>query len=193
MRPNIMMKWQAKSFDYSLVFLVALILIMPAAADDIAPGAFGGDIMTLSGSPANYISITASDIADWVLNRGTNEENPGELRVSADGDWKITASDLSSTTNGYLTEWDGNQYIINSPLKLANPMSISVPTPQSYVDAGYEVTLPTGGKIAEGPTTNSQPEKVDVTFKQPVSLSDQVLTSGHSYHIEITFTISPYS
>jgi len=162
---------------------------MPAAADYTPPGGSGGGNLSLGEGPATTVSITApNDIAGWVLRPGANART-GVLKVSADGDWQVSAADSDAITNGHMTEWYDGSYI-NDPEQLASPMNVSVQS-GGNVTAGYDVRLPGVGMIARGGDTSGQKD-VEVTFKQPVSWSDQVLTAGHRYKIVVTFTISPF-
>lgn len=54
------------------------------------------------------------------------------------------------------------------------------------VAAEYKVTLPAGGKIADGTGDQS----TSVTFKQTVEWGDPPFTGGYSYRIVVTFTAS---
>lgn len=180
---------------YSLVLPLALffLLIISASADGTSPGDSGAGIMTLGGPCATNVSITApDDIDNWEMSpfgTGVNIQ-VGRLQVKADGDWQVTAEDKDATTSGHMTEWYDGSYI-STPEQLDSVMSISVASGGS-VDTGYEKALPAGGLIAKGPTTNNVFNDVPITFKQPVSWGDKVLTGGHTYKIVVTFTISPY-
>jgi hypothetical protein len=127
-------------------------------------------------APADITGITS-----WALSpSGTQPQTTtGTLNVTCSGDWEVTVEDADTDTGGKMTDWSGSAY--NSTTKLANFMKVA---------ADSEVTLPAGGTIASGNGNAS----VEVTFKQTVSWSDQVLPEGHSYRIIVTFTgtaISP--
>ncbi len=185
--------------DNRPLYVIALSLVLlisgitPAVADYTPPGGSGSGRITLGGSPATTYSITApADFSGWQLSP-LNDPNThvGILKVSANGDWQVAASDTdTSHTNGHMTEWDSSSYDTSN--KLASSMRLSVQS-GGNVSTGYEVTLPTGGKIADGGSTESAEKNVEVTFKQPVSWNDKALTNGHSYRMVITFTISPSS
>ena len=185
--------------DNRLLFAIALSLVLlisdvaPVVADYTPPGGPGSGSITLGESPATTYSITApDDIIGWQLSP-FNDPNihVGILKVNANGNWQVAASDTdTSHTDGHMTEWDSSSYYTSN--KLASPMKVSVQS-GGNVSTGYEVTLPNGGKIADGGSTEGADKNVDVTFKQPVSWNDKALTNGHSYRMVITFTISPYS
>jgi hypothetical protein len=187
-----MKEWLHRNPDFSLsLCLVFFIFIATSAAQDyIPPGASGGGSITLGDPTAGTVSIIApSDINDWILSpaEGTNTKT-GTLMVSADCNWRITATDQDSTyTKGYMTEWDGSNYVTN-PTKLASPMQVSVST-GGIVTTGSEVTLPAGGTIATGSSTNDE-QSINANFNQPVLWTDKVLTGGHKYRMIVTFTIS---
>ena len=84
----------------------------PAFAGDAAVGSGGFDQMELGSQPATEFSISASsDITDWVLFYSSEANTrPLELQVSANGNWKVSAEDLSIITKGHMTEWDGSNY-----------------------------------------------------------------------------------
>ena len=140
-----------------LASALIILLFIPAIAEETTIGDFGVGILTLIGPRASSVSLIApSDISNWALSpigTGVNTID-GTLQVSADGDWQVSATDSSSTTNGRMTEWDGSQYIATNPKRLASPMSIFVVS-GGNVDTGYKKTLPSGGVIAIGPTTNN--------------------------------------
>ncbi|MDD4651565.1 MAG: hypothetical protein PHQ34_04975 [Methanothrix sp.] len=175
---------------FILLFALAFLAVRPVAAEDTPPGGLGEGDLKLGGG-ANTVSITApNDITDWVLRSGDNSR-ASVFQVSADGDWKLSATDSDTvTTKGHMTEWYGGNYI-TSPKQLENPMNVSAQT-GGNVTAVYEVKLPAGGIIALGGTTNLDEKNVEVAFKQPVSSIDEVLTDGHRYKIVVTFTISSY-
>jgi len=174
----------------ALVFALAFLVVMPAVADHIPPGGSGGGDLELGEGPATILSIIApNDITDWLLSPGTNSR-ASVFKVSANGDWYVKANDSDSVTNGHMTEWYDGSYI-NEPKQLANPMNVSVES-GGNITAGYEVKLPAGGMIARGGDTSGL-KNVEVTFKQPVSWTDKILTDGHRYQMVLTFTISPYS
>ncbi|MCK9564759.1 MAG: hypothetical protein M0Q43_01765 [Methanothrix sp.] len=172
------------------VFALIFVVVLPVAADYTPPGGSGGGNLELGEGPANTVSIIAPNvITDWVLRPGNVNTRAGVIKVSADGDWQVTATDSSSTTNGNMTEWYDGSYLSN-PEQLENPMNVSVES-GANITAGYEVRLPGGGMIAKGGDTAGQ-KNVDVTFKQPVSSNDMVLTNGHRYKMVVTLTISPF-
>jgi len=179
-----------ESRAFSLVFALIIVIVQPALADYIPSGGSGGGSIALGDPTAGTVSIIApSDINDWILSpaSGTNTK-AGTLKVSADCNWQITATDQDSTnTKGYMTEWDGSNYVTN-PTKLASPMKVSVST-GGIVTTGSEVTLPAGGTIATGSNTNGE-QSIDVNFNQPVLWTDKVLTGGHKYRIIVTFAIT---
>ena len=179
----------AFGFAFAFVFLMS----MPVSADYVPPGGSGGDRIALGGSAATTMSITAPEaIADWALDPSNGVNTcTGVLTVNADGDWKVTASDQDTTTNGYMTEWDGANYITTSPKKLASPMKVSCES-GGNIGTGYEVQLPDDGVIADGGATSGD-KNVDITFKQPVSWTDKILADDHKYRIVVSFTISAYS
>lgn len=174
-----------------LIILLLSTMIVPAVADGTPPGDSGiGDITM--GASANNVYITPpSGISDWKLDpiKGMNKEEE-TISVKADGDWKVVATDNDPATSGQMTEWYGGSYVSN-PKKLS-AMSISATDPGEYVDAVSEKTIPTTEWIARGSDTQGQYINVPITFKQPVSWGNQVLTGGHSYRIVVTFTISGY-
>lgn len=177
---------------FSFVFALIFVIVVPVAADYTPPGGSGGGSIILGEPTAGVVSISApNDFSDWILSPadGTNT-HAGTFTVSADCNWQVTVSDQDTTnTNGYMTEWDGSNYVA-SPIKLASPMSVAVAT-GGDVTNGYEVTLPGSSIVAKGATTGGLQKNIDVTFKQPVSWTDTILTDGHTYRIVITFSISP--
>lgn len=175
---------------YILLFALAFLAVKPVAADDTPPGGLGGGDLELGGSPADSVSLTVHDVTDWVLRSGSNSR-ASVFQAGANGDWQLSATDGSSTTNGHMTEWYGGSYISN-PEQLENPMNVSAQA-GGNITAGYEVQLPAGGRVALGESTGLVEKNIDVTFKQPVSPSDEVLTDGYRYKIVVTFTISGYS
>lgn len=188
-----MTKCKNTLINCAFYLIFAILVAAPALADYTPPGRGGGDILTLGESAANNVFIEApAGITNWVMIPGTNSR-VGILKVGANGNWQVTANDTGST-NGHMTEHDGNSYVGNPNKQLTSPMNISVES-GGNVSNGYEVQLPGGGMIAKGGSTNgtSTTKNVEVTFKQPVSWGDSVLTDGHKYQIVVTFTISPYS
>jgi hypothetical protein len=191
-----MVKCSNKNPVYPLILplILFLFMIVPAVADETPPGGSGVGILTLGGHAATSVElIPPANIDNWVLipaGTGVNTIE-GKLQVSADGDWQVSASDSSPTTNGHMTESDVNGYITPDPEQLDSVMSIAVAS-GGNVDTGYERALPAGGVIAIGPTTGNVLKDVKVNFKQPVLWTDKVLTGGHSYKIVVTFTISGY-
>jgi hypothetical protein len=186
----IMMKMMKSQNIICFVFALILLMAMPAAAVYTPPGGSGGGILELGDDPATTLSITAPDeVTGWVLRPGVNSR-VGLLKVSANGNWQVTANDNDTTTNGQMTEWYDGSYI-NNPKQLASTMSVSVES-GGNISSGYEVELPVGGMIANGGNTTGE-KNVEVTFKQPVSLNDEVLIDGHRYKIVVYLTISPFS
>jgi hypothetical protein len=130
---------------------------------------------------AQSIEITPpTDISNWTFNPSLSQPQTQTgtciINVTNTTDnWTLTARDLNATTSGYMTEWDGSNYVTNGA-KLHNAMNIS---------ATSEVMLPEGGTIANG-TGNAT---VPVTFKQQIGYSDVVLASN-TYRIVVTFEAS---
>ena len=184
------MKYQNIRLICAFGLVLTLFMAGPAAAYT-PPGGEGGGQIVLGESPATEVSITApDDITGWVLTPGDNNR-VGILKVSANGDWQVTATDEDTTnTNGYMTEWYDSSYV-GTPEQLASHMNVSVES-GGNISTGYEVELPTGGKIADGGSTSSEYKDVEVTFKQPVSWNDEVLGDGHTYRMVVTFTISSH-
>jgi hypothetical protein len=186
-----MMKCQKIICAFCFVFALIFLMAMPVAADYTPPGGSGGGILELGEGPATNVSITVpNDITGWVLRPGSVNTRAGVLKVSADGDWQVSAADSDATTKGNMTEWYGGNYITNAK-QLKSPMNVSVESEEN-IATGYEVKLPDGGMIANGGDTSGE-KSVEVTFRQPVSLNDEVLTDGHRYKIVVTLTISPFS
>lgn len=188
-------------YDKRLISILALALAFflflnnPSDASGTPPGGFGTGILTMGNSPATSVSISApATITSWKLSPSGTGVNiiAGTMKVTANVDWQVSATDLDAITQGHMTEWDDSKYIASNPEKLDSHMKVSAQS-GGYVDTGYEVELPTGGMIAKGNNTETKIVDVPVTFKQPVSWSDEVLTSVHHYNIVVTFTISPYS
>lgn len=186
------------SQDKYAIYILSLALVIsamaPVFAEDLlllSPGGDGsGNIVMGSGPASTYSIIVPSGITDWELSPlgdGVSTKK-GSMHVTADGDWRVSVSDTDSTnTKGHMTDYDGSSYVTTN--YLASPMNVSV---QSIINdiTGYEVELPTGGNIVTGSSTITEGRDISVIFKQPVSWSDKVLSSGHSYNIVVTFTIS---
>lgn len=175
-----------------LWFLIILSsLIIPISANGTPPGVSGSGVITMGASAINVELTPPSGISDWKLDPGKGVNTEEEtIRVKADGDWKVVATDADSTTAGQMTEWDGSSYVSNT--KKLSAMSIFATDPGDYVDAVSEKTIPTTEWIARGSDTLGNYITIPVTFKQPVYWSDRVLSGGHCYRIVITFTISGY-
>lgn len=194
-----MTKCKKALINCAFYLIFAILAAAPVLADYTPPGGEGNDTLELGSSPATSVSIVApDDITGWVLSPAGDglNERVGILKVGADGDWQVTATDEDTTnTNGYMAEHDGSNYVTTNQKTLASPMRISVQS-GGNVSTGYEVTLPNNNDdmIANGGSTGgaSTMKDVDVTFKQPVSWGDSILTDGHKYQIVVTFTISAY-
>lgn len=185
---------QDKTTIYVLSLVLVFSAITPVLAEDLlllSPGGDGSGNIVMGSGPANtYIIVAPSDITGWELSPlddGVSTKQ-GSMHVTADGDWRVSVSDTDSTnTKGHMTDYDGSSYVTTN--YLASPMKVSV---QSIINdiTGYEVELPAGGNIVTGGSTITEGRDISVIFKQPVSWSDKVLSSGHSYKIVVTFTIS---
>ena len=175
--------------DSDLANSVTYTVYVPAGSiKDLANNALASDysfsFTTTSGGGGGgepTISVTApAGIGGWSLNpsAGQPQTQTGTLIIGVDPDatsWEATASDTdTANTNGKMTAWNGS-YDTNK--KLSNATKVA---------ADYEVTLPAGGKIADGTGDRS----VTTTFKQTVAWSDPPLTGGYSYRIVVTFTAS---
>jgi len=183
--------------ENSSVYILSVALVFFAIAPVIAgnylsPGGSGGGSITLGAPIADTYSISApSGITGWDMSPvgdGVNTQQ-GTMHVTADHDWKVSVSDADTTnTKGHMTEWDGSNYITSN--YITSPMKISV---QSIINDlnGHEVELPTERNLVTGGSTVAGGRDIAVTFKQPVSWHDKVLSNGHSYRIIIKFTISP--
>ena len=188
---GVMLK-RRNSIVQCIFYLIFIILVIDPvfAGEDVAVGDGGNGLMEIGSQQATEFSISASSgISDWVLLYSSEANTcPFELHVSANGNWKVTAEDLRTTTDGHMTEWDGSDY---GSERLINPMMVSA-TSSGYIEKVDEVELPVGGIIAIGTDTSNEIIDLPVTFKQPVSWADNVLENGHSYNIVVTFTISAY-
>ncbi|MEW6182912.1 MAG: Ig-like domain-containing protein [Bacillota bacterium] len=170
--------------DSDLSNSVTYTVYVPAGSvKDLTNNALAADytfsFTTISGSTT--ISIIAPDgVSGWSLDpsAGQPETESGTLSVTVDPagtPWEVTAADSDTVnTNGRMTAWNGSY---DTDSKLQNAMKIA---------GDYEVTLPSGGKIADGAGGGSVP----VTFKQTVGWVDQPLSGGYSYKIVVTFTAS---
>jgi len=187
-----MMIHDTNPINVLLWFLIILSsLIIPVSANGTPPGVSGIGAITMGVSASNVELTPPSGISDWEFDPGKGVNTEEEtIRIKADGDWKVVATDADSITAGQMTEWDGRSYVSN-PEKLS-VISISATDPGDYVDAVSEKTIPTTEWIVRGSDTLGNYITIPVTFKQPVYWSNQVLTGGHSYRIVITFTISGY-
>ncbi|MEW6182916.1 MAG: Ig-like domain-containing protein [Bacillota bacterium] len=132
-------------------------------------------------APSATITITApAAISGWSLSPASNQPltQSGTLSIDVEPgteSWEVTASDADTVnTNGKMTAYNGSYDLAK---KLQNAMSVA---------AGFEVTLPAGGNIAE----NTGDQSVDVTFKQTVGWTDEILSGGYTYRIVVTFIAS---
>ena len=175
--------------NYSFWFILILLALAPVVAGDFVPPGGSGGSSIVVGENSGGIDFTIADVSGWNLDpiEGVNSRT-SVLKVKSDGNWQLSVKDPDTlNTNGHITEWDGSSYVAAN--RLASPMSVSVQSGEML--NGYDVTLPAGGIIARGTGTGSTGKDVVVTFKQPVAWTDDPPSSGHSYRMEIEFSISP--
>ncbi|MEW6573798.1 MAG: Ig-like domain-containing protein [Bacillota bacterium] len=168
--------------DANLSGSVTYTVYVPASSvKDLANNALASDynFSFTTEAPSSTITITPpAGISGWSLNPSVSQPQiqSGTLTIQVDPDassWEAMASDNDTTnTDGKMTAWNGSYDIAK---KLQSAMKVA---------GTYEVTLPTGGKIADGTGDQSVP----VTFKQTVNWSDPPLSGGYSYRIIVTFT-----
>lgn len=139
--------------------------------------------MIIQGSLSSSLLLTIPDsILSWSLEVGDNSK-AGTLNVKCNTDWNVTVSDESSSTDGHMTQWDGNDY---GDYSLDDPMEV--------VNGTYTVSLDEedGGVIAagtpDGQEDDNSGEDVELTFNQLVKYGDKVLDTDEVYRIVITFT-----
>jgi hypothetical protein len=133
----------------------------------------------VSQATAAAIEITApTDISGWSLSPQGDQPKTttGTLNVTGTGNWTVTVKDADNATGGKMTDYYDSSY---GEIQLNNYLIVAAQT--------YNVTLPDEGIIATGSGNAS----VNVTFRQTVFWSDQVLPGGHSYRIIVTFTGTP--
>jgi methionine-rich copper-binding protein CopC len=170
--------------DSNLSGSVTYTVYVPAGSvKDMTNNALASDYVFTFTTEADATTITLSPpaaIAGWSLDPSAAQPqtHSGALSVTVDPEstsWEVTVNDQdTANTNGKMTAWNGSY---DTGTKLQSAMKVT---------ADYEVTLPAGGKIADG----AGDESVTTTFIQTVEWVDPPLTGGYSYRIVVTFTAS---
>ena len=147
---------------------------------------------------AAEISITTTgNLNDMELKPGqTNSDTRGFLTVSCDDPFGYTIEVIDPMTGkggnnaGKMVETtDGTTYVTPDPKVLGSPMSVDVPDDAGYSHASKTISDSTSsGFISSAVGHQVVSDKlITLTFSQPVSFADTVLTAGHTYRIVVEF------
>jgi hypothetical protein len=177
---------------FAVLVAVVTVLVIPMGVT----AATSGDT-AVTGNIGTLIDISVSGTASISLVAGTTPTTTGTVTVSCnDTSWTVSAGDSNTTvTNGFMTAYatTAGGYDPTDPAQLDSPMSVTGSSVGSVTGAG-PFTLPTGGAIFTGSAMVSS-QACTVTFSQPVSYADTVLTGDGSttelpntYRIVVTFT-----
>ncbi len=110
---------------------------------------------------------------------------PQTVTVWSNAPWALSIR--SDADDGRMREWTGSAYVSPSPRSLSSPLE------WRRQDApGFAPISADDATVASGmPATGSTGASVAVLFRQAVSYDDGVLPdAGHSYRIEVTYTVA---
>jgi hypothetical protein len=160
---------------------------LSGASLEAAPGEnAGGDILLkvegLEVQEGFSIEVFADpNTKNWVLSIGPDQIT-FVVQIKTNGEWILMVRDNDPRTAGFMTDFDGSHY--NTSQKLTNPLKVS--------GAYGEVTLPEGGVIYAGNSTEMKKVGHVVTLTQDTLWTDE-LSKGNQYMIVLTFTATaPY-
>lgn len=169
------------------LLVVLLFQGLSGASLEAAPGEnAGGDVLLkvegLEVQEGFSIEIFADpNTKNWVLSIGPDQIT-FIVQIKTNGEWILMVHDNDPRTAGYMTDFDGSHY--NTSKKLTNPLKVS--------GAYGEVTLPVGGVIYTGNSTEMKKVDQIVTLTQDTVWTDE-LSKGNQYMIVLTFTATaPY-
>lgn len=148
----------------------------------------GNDVSVDSNLGSQLTFIAPSSISGWNLVVTNANTVLRTLNVFSNTNWQVTVQDTNSATGGYLTQYSSGIY---GTTKLSNPLTVGA---NGGNGMGNTVNMMLGGIIASGTpagqNSSTGGDMRTVTFTQPVTYTDPVLSSSSTYHIVLTFTAS---
>ena len=156
----------------------------------------------ITGNPAATVALTTvGSIADKILVPGTTvTDSTTSLTVNCNipTGYTIEVTDViagkPAGSGGKMVETtDGTIYVDPNPKVLATAMSVNVPDDADYYTHASKTlsSAASSGFISSADAHHVVADKsITLTFSQPVSFADTVLSGGHKYRIVVQFDIA---
>ncbi|MEI7433401.1 MAG: hypothetical protein WCJ93_04030 [Methanomicrobiales archaeon] len=139
------------------------------------------------------ISVEGPGISNWIFTPGTTNINSTSIILnvsSISSTWTVSVKDAmdfakTSGTVGRMAESDaGGAYtgtnVLGAAVNITGPSSLSKYT-------GASVVLSGSNQLIESGLAAVNSEKIHLTIRQPVAISDPVLKGGHRYQVIVTY------
>jgi hypothetical protein len=164
------------------IALAVMIVAVPAGASTQVVDA------TLTGALSMTTEPSAT-VSGWSLAAtGANTISGGSMAINANQPYTVTVTADKTHMTEYVTST--SSYVSSSPKTLTTAMTVSASrTSGTAVVAGVGAAAVVGTSTTLATGTGLGTDQYSVTLSQPTLITDQALTSGRTYHIELTYTL----